>query len=352
MRTMHLATAVFLTGCLLAGCVSDVSPTAESLSPQQSPVAGGTQAAPTRVPGSTPLPWWGTTIPLQFPDRQLAGKPADLAISLDGTLYLADVKNHAIVHLDSEGNLLGQWGAFSGTDQTPPAPVGTFNEPWGIALAPDGTVYVADTWNHRIQSFTPDGQFKNAWGQFGQGAGPSDLYGPRDVVVGRDGLIYVSDTGNKRIVAYTPDGEYVSQVGGEGDQLGQFVEPVGIAFSDAGELYVADVGNRRVQVLTVTEAGGMEPKVAWPVNAWPHNDMLYKPYLCVDGGRVFITDTELGSVLDYTTAGELRATYDLNSTGDLNYGLVYGIAAQADGALWVSDIAGGAPVLVKIIPLP
>jgi len=351
MSKICVVAALSVSGFLLAGCATGVSPTTQP-PPSQPTVTGGTPAAPTRVPGSTPLPWLGGVVPLQFPQQELAGKPADIAVAADGTLFLADTKNHAIVHIDPAGTLLYRWGSFSGSEQTPSAPTGTFNEPWGIGLAPDGTIYVADTWNHRIQVFTAAGEYLRSWGQFGQGVEPSGLFGPRDVAVGHDGLIYVSDTGNKRIVVYTSEGEYVTQIGGEGDQLGKFVEPVGIAFSEAGDLYVADEGNRRVQVLAVGEAGEMNPKAAWSVDAWPHNDMLYKPYLCVLGERVFLTDTESGSVIEYTTSGELRARYDLNSTGVLNYGLVYGIAPQADGALWVSDIAGGAPVLVKIVPLP
>jgi DNA-binding beta-propeller fold protein YncE len=218
-------------------------------------------------------------------------------------------------------------------------------------VAPDGTVYVADTWNHRIQVFTASGEFLRTWGEPGQGAEPYGLFGPRDVAVSVHGLVYVSDTGNNRIVAYTAEGNYVAEIGGAGDQLGQFSEPVGLAYSEAEELYVADEGNRRVQVLSIAEDGSLHPKSAWPVDAWPHNEMLYKPYLCVVGDRVFVTDTEAAKVLEYTTGGEQRATYDLNATGVLNYGLVYGIAAQADGSLWVSDHTG-AGVLVRIIPGP
>ena len=350
MRITYLVVAITAIAVLTGGCAGDSAPQLEPPSPVPSIVTGGTQAAPTRDPRSTPIPWWGGTIPLQTSERQLAAKPTDLTTASDGSIYLADAELHTIVHLDTRGNLLGQWGSYSGTDQALAAPKGTFNEPWGIAVAPEGSVYVADTWNHRIQAFAPAGEFLRSWGEPGQGAEPYGLFGPRDVAVGNNGFVYVSDTGNKRIVVYTPEGQYVAQIGREGDRPGQFIEPVGIALSEGGDLYVADEGNRRVQVLSIDENGNLSPKDAWPVSAWQHNDMLYKPYLCVVGARVFVTDTESGSVLEYTTAGELRATYDLNSTGYLNYGLVYGIAAQNDGTLWVSDIAGGAPVLVMIVP--
>jgi DNA-binding beta-propeller fold protein YncE len=190
------------------------------------------------------------------------------------------------------------------------------------------------------------------WGQPGQGSEPYGFFGPRDIAVGNDGLVYISDTGNNRIGVYTPEGQFVAQIGGKGNQPGQFDEPVGIAFSADGDLFVADEGNQRVQVLAVGQTGSLQAKGSWSVDAWPHNEMLYKPYLTVVGDRVYITDTESGSILEYTAAGLHLMTYDLNSTGYLNYGLVYGIDAQPDGVLWVSDLAGGAAVLVRIVPAP
>ena len=53
--------------------------------------------------------------------------------------------------LNPDGTVLRQWGS-KGTGN------GQFTEPWGIAVAADGSVYVADTWNHRIQKFTNDGR--------------------------------------------------------------------------------------------------------------------------------------------------------------------------------------------------
>ncbi|HIQ04412.1 MAG TPA: hypothetical protein EYH31_01805, partial [Anaerolineae bacterium] len=51
------------------------------------------------------------------------------------------------------------------------APVGQFNEPRGIAIGSDGRIYVADTFNNRIQQFTTDGVFIRTWGSQGTGEG-------------------------------------------------------------------------------------------------------------------------------------------------------------------------------------
>jgi sugar lactone lactonase YvrE len=68
------------------------------------------------------------------------------------------------------------WGSFADIAQGE-APPSTFYEPWGIAIGPDGSVYVADTWNHRIQKFTAKGEFIKMWGYFGQAEQPDGFWG-------------------------------------------------------------------------------------------------------------------------------------------------------------------------------
>ena len=84
--------------------------------------------------------------------------PRGIAFAPDGSMYVADSRNHRIQRFSTDGQLMNSWGSFADVAQGN-APGGTFNEPWGIAVAPDGSVFVADTWNYRIQKFTAGGQF-------------------------------------------------------------------------------------------------------------------------------------------------------------------------------------------------
>jgi len=81
--------------------------------------------------------------------------PRAIARGIQADLYIADSRNHRILHIASDGSLLRQVGSFADAF-TGDAPIGTFNEPWGVAVGPDGSVYVSDTWNHRIQKFTQE----------------------------------------------------------------------------------------------------------------------------------------------------------------------------------------------------
>ena len=68
---------------------------------------------------------------------------------------------------------------------------GEFFRPSGVAVASDGSVYVADDWNNRIQKFTFEGVFVTKWGRYDGGDGQFDF--PRDVAVASDGSVYVAD---------------------------------------------------------------------------------------------------------------------------------------------------------------
>ena len=108
-----------------------------------------------------------------------------MAVAPDGTIYVADTNNHRIQRFSATGTFLSQWGAQGSGD-------GQFYHPHGVAVAPDGTVYVADTGNARIQRFSATGTYLGQWGA--NGSGNSQFAYPRGVAVGPDSTVYVADT--------------------------------------------------------------------------------------------------------------------------------------------------------------
>lgn len=269
--------------------------------------------------------------------------PRAIAVGLNDDVYVADSRNHRILHIASDGNLLQEWGSFA--DQASGnAPNGTFNEPWGVAVGPDGSVYVTDTWNHRVQKFTEDGEPVKMWGQYGQpipdvSESKSSFWGPRGIAVDQNGQVYVSDTGNKRIVIFDSEGNYLTEFGTAGFDPGQFDEPVGVAVGDDGVVYVTDTWNQRVQSFIPNDDGMVYvPLAQWDVHAWFGQSLENKPFISVDGNNhVFITDPEGYRVIEFTSDGQFVRTWGDFGTGDSEIGLASGVYADDLGNVWVTD---------------
>jgi uncharacterized protein (TIGR03663 family) len=263
-------------------------------------------------------------------------RPRDLAVAEDGSLYVVDTDNHRIQHLSPDGVVLHMWGSFSDITQGS-APGGMFNQPWGIGLGTDGSVYIADTWNHRIQKFTPDGQFIKMWGFFGQAESADAFWGPRDVAVDENGRVFVTDTGNKRVVIFDEEGTYLGSFGTPGMAPGQLDEPVGISVDPLGFVYIADTWNQRVQVFEEQDIGGFVPAREWEIAGWYGTSTDNKPYLSVDGERVFVADPEGYRILQFTSTGEIINFWGDFSAGNNGFGLAASVAIDPRGGVWVSD---------------
>jgi predicted membrane-bound mannosyltransferase/DNA-binding beta-propeller fold protein YncE len=265
--------------------------------------------------------------------------PRGLATAPDGSLYVADSRNHRIQHFASDGKLIEAWGTFADASKQD-APAGTFNEPWGVAVGPDGAVYVSDTWNHRIQKFSADGQPLAMWGQYGGSESTDTFWGPRGIAVDSGGQVYVADTGNKRILVFDSDGNYITQFGGPGLEPGQFDEPVGIAVDGQGDVYVTDTWNQRVQVFA-PGADGLSyiPLLQWAINGWYGQSVDNKPFIAVDEARrVFVSDPDGYRIIEFDgTSGAFLQLWGDIGDDPASFRLPSGVALDSQGRLWASD---------------
>ena len=168
--------------------------------------------------------------------------PRGIAIGPDGNIYIADTNNHQIAIFDQNGNLLKKWGSF-GTE-TP-----GLKNPFGVFVDPEGLVYVSDSGNSRIQVFKRDGTFLRAWG--GRGHRPGQMQDPLiGITMDQAGHIYLADTSNHRIQKFDRTGKLLLTWGKQGKRPGQLWNPFGITVDDEGYVYVADTFNARFQKFT------------------------------------------------------------------------------------------------------
>ena len=93
---------------------------------------------------------------------------------------------------------------------------------------------VADTWNGRVQAYTLDGVLRASVG---------DLYGPRGIAIAPDGRVWVTDTGNHRVVSFGPLLSAKPIIGKKGSRPAGSRVPRNRRVSPGGEIYVADAGN-------------------------------------------------------------------------------------------------------------
>ena len=263
--------------------------------------------------------------------------PRDIATAADGSLYVADSRNHRIVHLDASGLFLNAWGSY-GNVLDGEVPGGLFNEPWGLAVGADGLVYVADTWNHRIQVFTAQGEFLRMWSTFDVLGTVDGFWGPRGIAIDKDNRVFVTDTGKQRVVIFDSQGNYLTQFGSLGLEAGKLDEPVGIDIASDGRIYIADTWNYRVQVFAPDASGLQYQSVAmWDVDAWSSDTLDNKPFLVLDeSGNVYLTDPDRGRVIVFDGEGQFQRIWGgFDNTFTMN--VISGVTIGQDGSVWVSD---------------
>ena len=220
--------------------------------------------------------------------------PWGIAASPTGTLFIADIFNHAIRTVSPSGVVAtfagGTPGLFDG--------IGTsahFWGPRGVTLDGAGVVYVADTWNSRIRTISPGGQVTTlsllgGW-----------LFFPHSVAVDGAGRLFVGDTYNDVVRLVLPNGTLTNFAGmttGWADGTGTaaaFNKPMQISVLANGNMLVADQSNMRIRMVTpsreVTTIAGN-----WAASYWDGfgtSSLLFAPsgITANIAGIIYVADT-------------------------------------------------------------
>ncbi len=154
---------------------------------------------------------------------------------------------------------------------------------------------MADATRHRVEKLAPDGNVIDEW----KGPAPG-FYGPRGIAIGPDGSIYVLDQGHTRIVRFSPDGLVLSIWGSKGTGEGQFNDPTSVAVDPRNNrVYVADPINRRIQVF---DSNG-KFLTKWPVPEWGQPVGFEDLAIDSQTGRLYASSAHMNSVLVFDLNG-------------------------------------------------
>ncbi len=181
------------------------------------------------------------------------GRPGGAAIDTENRfLYVVDTEKERIAVFDADSYRLLRTIGGPGKSEADDDP-GTFSKPTNVAVDLDGNVYVADTINNRIQIFDADGKFISMFGKAGDGVGY--FARPKGVAVDADGHIWVADAAQNRIQIFDRDGHVLAYFGVAGPNPGQFGLPVGLAIDKNNRAVVSEQLKGRVQIFRyVTDA--------------------------------------------------------------------------------------------------
>ena len=194
--------------------------------------------------------------------------PTGVAVDAWGSVFVADTVNNRVRKVTPDGMIdtIAGNGAYAFRGEGEPARDAFVAGPVGLAVDSQGNLYVADTDNHRVRKITPEGIITTIAGTGEVGAagdgGPAiqaQLIIPTGVAIGPDGTLYIADPPSFRVRKVSRDGIIATVAGtgtaGSGGDRGPATQallrfPQSVAVDTAGNLFIADSANSRIRRVT------------------------------------------------------------------------------------------------------
>jgi sugar lactone lactonase YvrE len=314
--------------------------------------------------------------------------PSQLGFDAGGNLYFVDQGNGRIRKIDTSGIITTVAGAGFGGSAIPangvPALSARFNQPfYGVAVAPDGTIFIADTNGSHVWEVDSSGPGQGllhsvagngTLGESGDG-GPADLaqtFQADNVAFDSEGNYYIADWVMSVIRKVTPDGtittvagllggtQYTGYRGYNGDEIpatqALLHSPAGMAIDAAGNLYIADSFNNRIRKIDTdgiihTVAGNGIEGYSGDSGPATQAELDTPNGVAVDQqGNIYIADTGQSSINPSTLGGNrIRkvapdgtiTTIAGNGVGGYNADGIPAVAAEVNGPYGLAlDSAG------------
>ena len=291
-------------------------------------------------------------------------EPEGVAVAPNGNIYVADGTNHSIRAINPT---TGQVTTLAGNGTAGFVDgIGTnaqFSSPKGVAVAPNGTIYVADSTNDRIRAINPTtSQVTTLAGSgtegFADGTGTTAQFrAPIEVAVAPNGTVYVADRFNHSIRAINPTTSQVTTLAGNGtagfaDGTGtdaRFHTPSGVAVASNGTVYVSDTVNYRIRAINpttgeVTTLAGSSAGFADGTGTTARFNYPWRVTIA-PGGTIYVTDRYNYRIRAINPTTSRVTTLAGNGTEGFadgpgptaQFAYLNGIAVAPNGTIYVGD---------------
>ncbi len=247
--------------------------------------------------------------------------PQEIAVAQEGTIYVTDGGNSRVQYFDPEGKYKGQFGGKGKAKSN-------MSQPFGIEVGPQGYVYVADRQENLVKVYDAKGSFKFDFGS------PDLLKNPCGIAIDDQERVLVADSGNNRICFFSLEGVFMYSFGTVGYKEGDIRSPEYIAVDRSGRIYVSEGGNKRVQVFT---ADG-KSKAVYDSSSDPAYPLKTPAGVSVTSrGVLAIVDNASGQVAMVGPDGKFRKPFGSQGSSRGQFNGAGGVRLFDDGRLFVAD---------------
>lgn len=265
---------------------------------------------------------WGT-----LPEYFEMNDPVDIAVNSRDRVYVGSRGNHPVLIFDRDGNFVSCWGE------------GVYQDPHGVYIGPDDSVYITDRAANIVDKCTPNGNCLMTLGvrySHEPIMARKPFNQPTDLAIDPAGDMYVCDGyGNFLVHKFAANGILLKTWGECGKDPGQFALPHRVGVDGNGMVYVVDRNNDRIQIFTPDgEFVGMWTDVLWPQD------------LCIDlrEGLVYIVETQAsGPKVPRLSIRDLKGTTVCSWTDRIDGGRkvldnCHSVCVDSRGDIYVGEV--------------